>query len=153
MFSCKFFKSHDLSFVVRPVLVVTSSDINSFNRPFDVSPYRSLSFHLSWNWNTFMGTNTFEHAEFKFEEFPLCRPQNVIQDSVYTVPDEYRTVLFHRVNTKAGQVFILFPRVNSWNRTNISLVPNSSVPRKRSLSNFTTNFFIVQGHRSMTRPD
>ena len=73
-----------------------------------------------------MGTNTFEHTEFKFEEFPLCRPQNVIQDSVYTVPDEYRTVLFHRVNTKAGQAFILFPRVNSWNRTNISQVPNSS---------------------------
>ena len=43
-------------------------------------------------------------------------------DPVYTVPDEFGTglkfVLFPRVNSKAGHVFVLFHRVNSWNRTN-----------------------------------
>jgi hypothetical protein len=32
---------------------------------------KRFSFHLSWNWNIFAGTNTFEHAEFKSEKFPL----------------------------------------------------------------------------------
>jgi hypothetical protein len=43
------------------------------DRPFAASRYHSLSFPISWNWTIFAGTNTFEHAEFKSEKFPLRR--------------------------------------------------------------------------------
>jgi hypothetical protein len=36
-------------------------------------PRKRFSFSMFWIWNIFAGTNTFEHAEFKSEKFPLCR--------------------------------------------------------------------------------
>jgi hypothetical protein len=71
-------------------------------RPFAAPRYRSLSLSMSWNWNIFMGTNTFEHAEFKSENFP------------------HRSFL-----------------------TNCYFI----------FANFTTNFFIIQRHGSMTIHD
>ena len=37
--------------------------LKSTLRPFVASRYRSISFHMSGNWNIFTGTNTFKHAE------------------------------------------------------------------------------------------
>jgi hypothetical protein len=37
---------------------------------------------MSWNWNIFTGTNTFEHAEFKFEKFQLRRPCVFLQTAI-----------------------------------------------------------------------
>jgi hypothetical protein len=84
------------------------SDLRSLEvyRPFAASRYRSLSFHPSWNWNIFTGTNTFEHAEFKSEKFPLRKP---------------------------ACSFL----------TNCNFI----------VTNFTTTFFIVQRHGSMTTND
>ena len=39
-----------------------------------MSRYRSLSFHMSGNWNIFAGTNIFKHAELKSEKYPLRGP-------------------------------------------------------------------------------
>jgi hypothetical protein len=59
-------------------------------RPFAVTqrlwsrkvPGKRFSLNMSWNWNTFMGTNTFEHAEFKSENFPHRRPAVFSQTAI-----------------------------------------------------------------------
>jgi hypothetical protein len=38
-------------------------------------PRKRFSLSMSWNWNIFMGTDTFEHADFKSENFPHRKPQ------------------------------------------------------------------------------
>jgi hypothetical protein len=82
--------------------------IKHYSLPFAASWYRSLSFHLSWNWNIFTGTNTLSsnHAEFKSEKFPLRRPAVFSQTAINFI-----------------------------------------------FTNFTTTFFIVQRHGSMTTND
>jgi hypothetical protein len=37
-------------------------------------PRKRFSLNMSYIWNIFTGTNTFEHAEFKSEKLPLRRP-------------------------------------------------------------------------------
>jgi hypothetical protein len=53
-----------------------------------IVPRKRFSLSMSWNWNILMGTNTFEHAEFKCENFPHRRPavfsQTAILSSVIT---------------------------------------------------------------------
>jgi hypothetical protein len=45
-------------------------------------PRKRFSLSMSWNWNIFMGTNTFEHAEFKSENFPHRRPAVFSQTAI-----------------------------------------------------------------------
>jgi hypothetical protein len=45
-------------------------------------PRKRFSLSMSWNWNIFTGTNTFEHAEFKSENFPRRRPAVFSQTAI-----------------------------------------------------------------------
>jgi hypothetical protein len=45
-------------------------------------PRKRFSLSMSWNWNIFTGTNTFEHAEFKSENFPHRRPAVFSQTAI-----------------------------------------------------------------------
>jgi hypothetical protein len=76
-------------------------------RPFAASWYRSLSFHPSWNWNIFMGTNTFEHAEFKSEKLLLHRPAVFSQTAMLC--------------SLISQLFSLFNDMDQWRQTIMSL--------------------------------
>jgi hypothetical protein len=71
-------------------------------------PRKRFSFHLSWNWNIFMGTNTFEHAEFKSEKFPLCRPAVFSQTAILS-------------SLISRQLFSLFNDTDRWWQTIMSL--------------------------------
>jgi hypothetical protein len=77
------------------------------HRPFAASRYRSLSQCMSWNWNIFTRTNTFEHAEFKSEKFPLRRPCVFLQTAILS-------------SLISWQIFSLFNDTNEWWHTIMS---------------------------------
>jgi hypothetical protein len=52
----------------------------------------------------FMGTNTFEHAEFKFEKFPLRRPAAFSQTAILS-------------SLISRQIFSLFNDTDGWRQT------------------------------------
>jgi hypothetical protein len=78
------------------------------DRPFAASRYHSLSFPISWNWTIFAGTNTFEHAEFKSEKFPLRRHAVFSQTAI----------LFSLISRK---LFSLFYDTDWWRHAIMSL--------------------------------
>jgi hypothetical protein len=45
-------------------------------------PVKLFSLSISWNWNIFMGTNTFEHAELNSENLPHRRPALFSQTTI-----------------------------------------------------------------------
>jgi hypothetical protein len=86
----------------------TRSKVNTTNRPFAASRYRSLSYCMSWNWNIFTGINTFEHAEFKSEKFPLRRLCVFLQTAILS-------------SLISWQIFSLFNDTDEWWHTIMSL--------------------------------
>jgi hypothetical protein len=63
------------------VVINSQSSIGRLLWPRKV-PRKRFSLSMSWNWNIFMGTNTFEHAEFKSENFPHRRPAVFSQTAI-----------------------------------------------------------------------
>jgi hypothetical protein len=86
---------------------IAASLVSHF-RPFAVtlkSAYRKrFSLSMSWNWNIFMGTNTFEHAEFKSENFPHRRPAVFSQTAILS-------------SLISQQIFSLFNDTDGWRHT------------------------------------
>jgi hypothetical protein len=70
-------------------------------------PRKRFSFHLSWNWNIFTGANTFEHAEFKSEKFPLRKPAVFSQTAI--------------LSSLISRLFSLFNDTDRWRQTIMSL--------------------------------
>jgi hypothetical protein len=82
--------------------------IRGQTRPFAASRYRSLSFPMSWNCNIFTETNTFEHAEFKSEKFPLRTPAVFSQTAILS-------------SLISQQIFSLFNDTDRWRQTIMAL--------------------------------
>jgi hypothetical protein len=72
--------------------------------------------HVLWNWNIFTGTNTFQHAEFKSENFPRRKPAVFSQNAILS-------------SLISQQIFSLF------NDTYGSMTPCTIISLK------TTNFY------------
>jgi hypothetical protein len=73
------FYSADFEKVIQTII---GFNFRAINKQFAASRYRSLSLSMSWNWNIFMVANTFEHAEFKSENFPHRRPAVFSQTAI-----------------------------------------------------------------------
>jgi hypothetical protein len=67
-------------------------------------PRKLFSLSMSWNWNIFMGTNTFDHAEFKSENFPHRRPAVFSQTATLS-------------SQISQQIFSLFNDTDGWRHT------------------------------------